>query len=187
MSSYTIRSAHESDATEILAIYAPYVQKTAVTYEYDIPSLMEFASRIKNTLKRFPYLVAEKNNCIIGYAYASPFHERKAYEHSAELSVYIEQNMRGKGAGKALYAALEPLLCAQGITNMYACIAATPRKNDAYLTDASIQFHMHCGFHTAGMFSQCAYKFGLWYNMVYMEKIIVPDKKDDHIANRQFR
>ena len=71
-----IRPAQVTDAKELLAIYAPYVEKTAITFEYDVPSLSEFAERIANTLKKYPYLVAEEDGQILGYAYASPFKGR---------------------------------------------------------------------------------------------------------------
>lgn len=84
-----IHRASAEDAEEILAIYGPYVKKTAITLEYDIPTLQDFRERIENTLARYPYLVATCNGVIIGYAYAGPFHPRAAYQHSAELSIYL--------------------------------------------------------------------------------------------------
>lgn len=77
-----IRTAQISDAEELLAIYRPYIENTAITFEYDVPSIEEFANRIKTTLKKYPYIVAELNGKIVGYAYAGVFKGRKAYDWS---------------------------------------------------------------------------------------------------------
>ena len=76
----TIRMAEEGDAEAHLAIYAPYVEKTAITFEYEAPSLDEFEKRIEQTLKKFPYLVAQQDGQLVGYAYAGPFRPRPAYD-----------------------------------------------------------------------------------------------------------
>lgn len=102
-----IRLATPKDAEVLLAIYAPYVRDTAITFEYDVPELPEFRKRIESTLEKYPYLVAERNGIPTGYAYAGPFHPRAAYQHSAELSIYLSQDSRGQGIGKALYRHLE--------------------------------------------------------------------------------
>ena len=138
----TIRTARESDAPALLAIYAPYVENTAITFEYDVPSIEEFTSRIHHTLEKYPYLVAEKNSQILGYAYASPFHERAAYDWAAETSIYVDQNCKHMGIGRLLHDALEQTLKAQGILNMNACIAYTPSA-DAHLDNNSVEFHSH--------------------------------------------
>lgn len=167
----TIRTAAESDAQALLAIYAPYVENTAITFEYAVPSIEEFAGRIRHTLKKYPYLVAEKNQQILGYAYASPFHERAAYDWAVETSIYVDQNRKHMGIGRLLHDALERTLKAQGILNMNACIAFTP-KEDAHLNNNSVEFHTHMGYRLVGEFYQCGYKFHTWYNMVWMEKQI---------------
>lgn len=102
-----IRTATVADAEKILAIYSPYVENTAISFEYVPPSIEEFRERIRKTLEKFPYLVAVCNNEIVGYAYAGGFHPRAAFLHSAELSVYLRQDMRGKGIGRKLYNNIE--------------------------------------------------------------------------------
>ena len=82
-----IRAASPEDAPALLRVYAPYVKNTAITYEYDVPSVDEFSKRIETTLKRFPYLVLERDGEIIGYAYAGPLHSRPAYDWSVETSL----------------------------------------------------------------------------------------------------
>ncbi|RHQ04455.1 GNAT family N-acetyltransferase [Blautia sp.] len=167
----TIRTATLSDAQALLNIYSPYVEHTAITFEYDVPSVEEFASRIKNTLQKYPYLVAEKNGRLLGYAYASPFHERPAYDWAVETSIYVDQNIKHQGIGRRLHDALEDALRSQGILNMNACIAYPPDENE-YLDKNSVEFHTHMGYRLVGEFYKCGYKFHRWYNMVWMEKLI---------------
>lgn len=167
----TIRTATLSDAQALLNIYSPYVEHTAITFEYDVPSVEEFASRIKNTLQKYPYLVAEKNGRLLGYAYASPFHERPAYDWAVETSIYVDQNIKHQGIGRRLHDALEDALRSQGILNMNACIAYPPEE-DEYLDKNSVEFHTHMGYRLVGEFYKCGYKFHRWYNMVWMEKLI---------------
>lgn len=166
-----IRIATEADAEKILAIYAPYIEHTAITFEYEVPSVEEFRGRIRNTLKRYPYLVAEMDGEICGYAYVSPFHERAAYDWAVETSIYVDQSKKGMGIGKKLYETLEMILKKQNILNLNACIACTD-KEDEYLTNASVHYHEHLGYRLVGEFRQCGYKFHRWYNMVWMEKHI---------------
>ena len=166
-----IRSATTEDAARLLAIYSYYVEKTAISFEYDVPSLAEFTNRIINTLQRFPYLVAEEEGVVQGYAYAGPFKERAAYDRSCELSIYLARDAKGRGYGRKLYETLELELRAKGILNMYACIG-DPITEDEYLTKNSEQFHQHLGFVKVGEFHKCGNKFGRWYNMIWMEKMI---------------
>ena len=172
MNSLIFREASVKDAGRLLEIYAPYVKETAITYEYDVPSRMEFRNRIKKISRAYPYIVACLDGKIVGYAYANVFHERKAYEHSAELSIYIDSEYHKLGIGTKLYTELEKRLKEKGFKALYACIAATSRDKDLYLTDGSISFHEAAGYKTVGRFTDCAVKFGLWYDMVYMEKHI---------------
>ena len=167
----TLRDASPGDAGHLLEVYAPYVMKTAITFEYDVPALGEFRSRIARTLERYPYLVALNDGRISGYAYGGSFVGRKAYEHSAEVSIYVAQDSQRQGIGRLLSSELESRLKASGILNLYACIAY-PETEDEYLTRNSVEFHGHMGFSLAGHFHDCGYKFGRWYSMVWMEKII---------------
>lgn len=169
--SITIRMATKADAKELLEIYAPYVKDTAISFEYDVPSVEEFAKRINNILKKYPYIVAIDGNQIIGYAYVSSFKERVAYDWAVETTVYLRQDCRGKGVGKKLYLALEEILKRQNILNLNACIAYTSTEN-AYLTNASTYFHERLGYKKVAHFTKCGYKFGNWYDMIWMEKII---------------
>lgn len=167
-----IRMATPADAEALLAVYAPYVQNTAVTFETAVPVAADFRRRIAATLPRYPYLVAQDARGVAGYAYTGAFVGRAAYAWSAEVSIYLAADRRGRGWGRRLYAALETLSRAQGITNLYACIGMPADPNDPYLTDASATFHAHLGYRRAGTFRRCGYKFARWYDMIWMEKII---------------
>lgn len=167
----TIRPAREEDAPRLLEIYRPYVEHTAITFEYDTPTLEEFTSRIRQVKQKFPYLVAETADGIIGYAYAHPFHERAAYGWSAETSIYIDQTLCRSGIGGLLYRVLEELIASQNVLNLNACVAV-PEADDPYLTDNSFNFHRHVGYQVVGTFHKCGYKFDRWYNMVWLEKLI---------------
>ena len=104
--SFFIRQASIEDAPSLLSIYRPYVENTAITFEEDLPSLEDFQHRMASTLERYPYLAALSDGRIAGYAYAGPFHPRKAYDHAAELSIYIAPPFHHRGLGKALYGQL---------------------------------------------------------------------------------
>lgn len=171
-----IRAAAVQDAEKILKIYAPYIEKTAITFEYEVPSVEEFAERIRKTLQRYPYLVAEADGEIVGYAYAGAFHERAAYDWAVETAIYVDMDKKKMGIGGRLYDALELVLKEQGILNLNACIAY-PAEEDAYLTKGSVAFHEKRGYRMVGRFYQCGYKFNRWYDMVWMEKHIGEHKE----------
>jgi len=175
--SVTVRMATKADAKEILEIYAPYVKDTAISFEYEVPSVEEFAERMNNVLKKYPYLVAIDNNKIIGCAYASSFKDRAAYDWAVETTLYLSQDYRGKGVGKKLYLSLGEILKRQNILNLNACISYTATENK-YLTNDSTYFHERLGYKKVAHFTKCGYKFGNWYDMTWMEKII-----GEHSAN----
>ena len=172
-----IRLAVPEDAERLLEIYKPYVTDTAVSFEYDVPSVDDFRSRIENTLAAYPYLVAEVDGVIAGYAYAGPFIRRPAYDWSAEASIYLDMDMKGQGIGSALYAKLEEILSRQNVLNVNACIAYI-EEEDEYLTNASMYFHEACGYRLVGTFTNSGCKFGRWYHMIWMEKLI-----GDHVSD----
>lgn len=166
-----IRNAVPEDAEALLAIYAPYVEQTAITFEYDVPSVEEFRRRIEQTLLRYPYLVAVDGGRIVGYAYANAFKERAAYQWAVETSIYVDVQLKRRGIGFRLHEALERRLKAQGILNMNACISYI-EPADEYLTLDSVRFHERLGYQLVAHFHLCGLKFGRWYDMVWMEKLI---------------
>lgn len=162
--SIRIRLATPEDAAALLRIYAPYILETAITFEYDVPSVEEFARRISNTLTRYPYLAAEADGRLAGYAYASAFKSRAAYDWAVETSIYVDRDCRGRGVGTRLYSALEDLLRRQNIVNSNACIT--------YPNPASIRFREKLGYRTVAHFTKCGYKLGSWHDMIWMEKML---------------
>ena len=160
----TIRTARPQDAPELLEIYAPYVTGTTVTFEYDVPTVEEFAARIRNTLEKYPYFVAEQGGRIVGYAYAGAFRSRIAYIWSAEASVYVRDGCHRQGIGRRLYAELERVLRLQNVASMQACISHPNRQ--------SIKFHSSLDFERVARFSKCAWKLGRWVDVVWMQKIL---------------
>ena len=172
----SIRFAKPEDAKELLKIYAYYVTDTAISFETEVPSEEEFKLRIEEVLKSYPFIVACKDDEILGYAYLHSFVGRKAYELSAETTIYLNPDKKKMGIGKKLYSVLEDVAKAQNITNLYSCIGYVD-KEDEYLNNNSVQFHEHIGFRIVGKFENCGHKFGRWYHMVWMEKIIGEHKE----------
>jgi phosphinothricin acetyltransferase len=171
MSDITIKIADVSDASELLKIYKYYVENTAITFDYTVPGLEEFKNKIRETLKQYPYIVAVAEGEIIGYAYASVFKARPAYDWAVETTIYIKNGFTKSGCGGRLYREMEELLKKQNILNVNACIAFTDTP-DEHLTDNSPKFHRHIGYRLVGKFNRCGYKFNKWYDMVWMEKFI---------------
>ena len=172
----SIRFAKPEDAKELLKIYAYYVTDTAISFETEVPSEEKFKLRIEEVLKSYPFIVACKDDEILGYAYLHSFVGRKAYELSAETTIYLNPDKKKMGIGKKLYSVLEDIAKAQNITNLYSCIGYVD-KEDEYLNNNSVQFHEHIGFRMVGKFENCGHKFGRWYHMVWMEKIIGEHKE----------
>lgn len=162
----TIRQVTPDDAEAIAAIYAPYVKNTAITFEYEVPDAEEFRTRIRHTLQKYPYLVAEENGKILGYCYASSFKVRAAYGWSVETSIYIDETCHRQGIGRALYLALEELLRLQNVCNLCACIT--------YPNPASIALHESLGYRTIAHFHNSGYKLDSWHDIIWMEKTLTP-------------
>lgn len=167
----TVRDAVPEDAGRLLEIYGGYVTHTAVSFEYDPPSPEEFRRRMETIMGRYPYLVILRDGHTEGYAYADAFSGRAAYGWSCETTIYLDRAAHKCGMGRLLYEALEDALRAMGILNLYACVAV-PDGDDPCLTTNSADFHAHMGYRKAGEFRRCGYKFGRWYNMIWMEKLI---------------
>lgn len=158
----SIRQATVQDVPRILEIYGPYVENTAISFEYTVPTLGEFTERFLGITAQFPWLVWEENGSILGYAYGSRPFERAAYQWCAEVSIYLCPEACGKGIGKKMYAVLEKLLQCQGYRKVYAIITTA--------NEGSVAFHRSAGYrHTATM-PNCGYKFGKWYGTHWMEK-----------------
>ncbi|MBR3978150.1 MAG: N-acetyltransferase [Oscillospiraceae bacterium] len=158
----SIRQATEQDVPRILEIYAPYVENTAISFEYAVPSLEVFTQRFLEITTRFPWLVWEEGGAVLGYAYGSLPFERAAYQWCAEASIYLCPEARGRGIGKKLYRELEQLLQQQGYKKVYAIITTA--------NEDSIAFHRAAGYRYTATMPNCGFKFGTWYGTVWMEK-----------------
>ena len=160
MNKIKIRFAEENDSNEILDIYTPYILNTPITFEYDRPDEEEFKNRIVKTKKLYPYLVYTIDSRIIGYAYASQYKNRKAYDYTAEISIYIKEGYKGKHIGQNLYMSLIEILKLQNLQLLYACITIHP-------TLKSSDFHKKLGFKEIGYFEKSGFKDGQWYDTAW--------------------
>lgn len=160
-----IRVATPEDAAALVAIYAPYVKETTITFDYEVPSEATFAKRITETLHTHPYFVAEDNGVILGYAYAHAYKERAAYDWAVEVSVYVDREKRGNGAGKLLYYALEETLKKQNVAILTACITGG--------NQGSIVFHEKLGYREVANFPKIGYKFDQWLDVIWLQKCLM--------------
>ena len=157
-----IRIALESDIPAILAIYAPFVEHTTVSFEYDVPSEEEFLRRFRGITEQFPWLAWEEDGQVLGYAYAAKPFERVGYSWCAEPSIYLHEDARGRDVGRKLYAVLESILAQQGYCVLYSLITGENK--------ASLRFHEKCGYRTVMELPECGRKFGRWLSLIWMEK-----------------
>jgi len=159
-----IRLARASDAEGILTIYAPYISGTAISFETEVPSAEEFATRIGAIGGRYPYLVCEIDGKIAGYAYASKFREREAYRYDVETSIYVAAEYHGSGLAYELYGRLFQILKELGYYNAYASTVTQNTK--------SVNFHQKFGFKPIGIYHRAGYKFERWHDGMWLEKEI---------------
>jgi L-amino acid N-acyltransferase YncA len=159
-----IRLAESTDANGMLDIYAPYITDTSFTFESEVPSTHEFADRITNYLVHWPWLVAEIDGKIAGYAYGSKYRERIGYQWCVECSVYIHDDFQRKGLAKTLYTALFDLLKKQGYRNVYAVINLPNEK--------SVRMHEACGFKWFASYENVGYKLGKWKTVGWWQLVI---------------
>jgi len=164
MTGATIRLATGNDATGILAIYAPIVRETPISFEVTPPDVNQMRQRIENTLGRFPWLVCADREQILGYAYASAHRERVAYQWSVDVSVYVDAQARRSGVGRSLYASLLSLLDLQGFYNAYAGITLP--------NPASVGLHEAMGFHLVGIYRSVGYKLGKWHDAGWWHRVV---------------
>lgn len=161
-----IRLATMADAAAVHAIYAPVVQSTAISFELEPPSVEEMRGRIEKTLPSWPWLVCERQSTVLGYAYASRHRERAAYQWSVDVSVYIAEDQRGRGIGRALYTALFAILRAQGYRN--ACAGITLPN------PASVALHEAMDMRPVGIYRHVGYKLGAWHDVGWWQGALQP-------------
>lgn len=154
-----IRFATPRDAEAMLEIYAPYVKGTAVTFEYEVPSIEGFRGRVESILQTYPWLAAEEDGLLLGYAYAGPYRSRAAFQWDAEGSIYLRPQAQGTGLAAPLYRCLMELLELQGVRNLYGCIT--------HPNPASEAFHRKMGFTDLAVFPKAGYKLGQWWDVLW--------------------
>lgn len=158
-----IRKVELEDAAQIAEIYNYYIQNTHQTFETEPLSADEMRERIAETIEKYPYVVAEDEEGIWGYAFAAQFKLRQAYAYSAEVSIYVKNAAKQKGIGTQLY---EKLFDELAETNIHAMVAGISLPNDA-----SVKFHEKLGFTKVAHFRQIGYKLGRWIDVGYWELI----------------
>jgi L-amino acid N-acyltransferase YncA len=161
-SGFRIRPASDADATALLAIYAPFVEHTTISFEATPPSVEEFAARIRSSQSGWAWLVAERDEGLLGYAYATSHRARAAYRWSVEVSAYVEPRFQRMGVASALYAALFEALVARGYCNAFAGVALP--------NDASIALHRRVGFEPIGVFRSIGWKFAAWHDVAWFQR-----------------
>jgi L-amino acid N-acyltransferase YncA len=159
-----IRSAAAADAPAILSIYAPIVRDTIISFETEVPSVEEIAERIDTTVKTHPYLLAEVNGAVAGYAYAGRHRARSAYKWSADVTVYVASQARRTGVARALYGRLLPALAERGFHAAFAGIALP--------NPASVGLHEAMGFSPVGIYREVGFKSGRWCDVGWWQRLL---------------
>jgi phosphinothricin acetyltransferase len=168
--SYKIRFITLADASAVLEIYKPYVLNTYITFEYEVPAIEEWQSKIKKIMVKYPWLVCEYQGEIVGYAYGSTHRDRTAYQWSAESTVYLPEKFHRRGIAGALYETLFAMLKLQGYVNVYAGVGLPNNKSE--------EFHKALGFSELGIFKNIGYKLGTWHDTKWFQLHLT-----DHIKN----
>ena len=159
----TIRDTSANDLAAITAIYADHVHHGLASFEYDPPNQAEMTRRFRTLMNGgHPYLVAEKDGVIVGYAYAGPFHTRKAYERTVENSVYLDPKAQGQGIGTQL---LERLILECRRREYRQMIAVITKLDPAW----SVRLHEKAGFEYVGTLREVGFKKDQWLDVVYMQ------------------
>ncbi len=156
-----IREVTIEDAAQVAEVYNYYIQNTHHTFETEPLSAEEMAERIANVTKDYPFLVSEEDGEVYGYAYASQFKLRQAYEHSVEVSIYVKNAAKQKGIGSRLY---QKLFAELTETHIHAIVAGISLPNDP-----SVRFHEKLGFDKVAHFREVGYKLGRWVDVGYWE------------------
>ena len=172
--SYLIRAVDpEKDAQRLVDIYNPYIEKTTITYEYDKLTREQFLERINSIVKDYPYIVIEDEGEVIGYAYASSFNERAAYQWDADLAIYLDMDKKGKGVGSLIFGKLLDILTKMGFINAYSLIDIPNNASEA--------LHKKFGFKKTGTYDHSAWKFDKWLDMGIYSKCLSDSSEPKNI------
>ena len=159
-----VRLATQTDAAAIAAIYAPYVEDTRISFEEVAPGAAEMAMRMSNPL--YPWLVAEQDGRVAGFANSSAFRARRAYRWSVEVGIYVAPDAKRCGLGRSLFGSLLDLLTAQGFVSAIGAIALP--------NEPSVGFHEALGFTHAGTYSGVGFKLGEWADVGLWQRELAP-------------
>jgi phosphinothricin acetyltransferase len=159
-----VRVATLQDAAAIAEIYAPIVHDTVISFETQAPDAAEMARRLTAILERWPWLVAERDGVVIGYAYASAHRDRAAYRWSADVTAYVAAEARRRGVGRALY---RPLLAILRLQGFHAAFAGVAQPNPA-----SVALHESVGFAPVGVYRRVGYKLGAWCDVAWFGLVL---------------
>ena len=169
-SHFSIRHIEPRDIAATLEIYRPFVETTSISFEYEVPSLSEWETRVNTNTSEYPWLICEYNNEIVGYAYGSKHRYRTAYQWSPESTVYLSARFHRLGIAKALYETLFELLKLQGHVNVYAGVTVPNLKSE--------EFHQALGFYEVAVFKKIGYKFGSWHDTRWFQLHLVDHQLD---------
>lgn len=158
----SIRPARIEDAAALLALYRPYIENTAISFETAVPSLADFGARIAKVLGAWQWLLAERDGVVLGYAYASQHRERAAYVYSVDVGIYLAPVAHRQGIGRALYERLFVDLAALGYCNAFAGVALP--------NAASVGLHESVGFTRVGIYQNTGWKLGRWHDVLWLQR-----------------
>ena len=171
--------AERTDVNGMLEIYRPIVETSHTSFEYNVPNLFEFESRVANNLEKWPWLVCKSSGRVIGYAYAVQLRGRIAYTWSCELSVYVREGYRELGIGRRLYQCLMDILDWMGVRNFYGVIALP--------NDSSERFHAKLGFEKVAFMPAAGFK-NRWIDMAwYLKRVGGEEPPNDLRSMNQLR
>jgi phosphinothricin acetyltransferase len=162
----TLRMATPDDAASILAVYAPYIRDTVISFELEVPTVAEMRERIRETLELAPWLVWESEGEIAGYAYASRHRERAAYQWSIDVSVYVARGAHRTGLGRLLYTNLLRMVSDLGYHRVFAGITLP--------NDSSVGLHESMGFRPVGVYRAVGFKLGAWHDVGWWQLSLRP-------------
>lgn len=165
------RLARADDAKAIRDIYAPVVEETVISFEFEPPGVEEMTRRMAAVTPQYPWLVAEDRGAVAGYAYAGRHSDRDAYGWSVDVSVYLAVDQRGRGLGRALYERLLELLRLQGFGSAYAGITLP--------NPASVGLHEAMGFTPVGVYRDVGWKMGRWHDVGWWQRPLNPPNGAD--------
>lgn len=159
-----IRPIEDRDIAACLAIYNYYIEHTTITFEEEPLSMAAFSARVRRIRGGYPYLVAEEDGTVVGYAYLDAYNERSAYRYTADLSIYLAHDCLSRGVGSALLTAIERLAEQQGLRNIVSIITEENVR--------SLAFHERHGYREVGRLYKSGLKFGRWLDVAFYQKIL---------------